>query len=896
MDFNELKDTAIKHIQKIGHENWTDFNVHDPGVTILESLCFALKDLSYKTNFNVVDLLTKKGETSPRLDSTLYSADNILSNIPIGIDEYRKEILEHVPGLRNVWIQTRSLSYDIPDEYSEVFQKEGLRVDIQGYFDIIVEPECREVIVWTILSDDDICKDLGLFQDDESREERIRRITPEAYEKWLKDYIKDMLLEHRNINENFLDVIVMKPIDVKLQIEIETESNVDYDEIISEIYEKVERYISPKVDLHSLEELISKGKKPEDIYNGENGKYGFVDMDELKSAKRRVLLRESDIDAILNSMDRITNAISVKVIVDGQKSIVATDDWHIFLPDGNQKSYYSIQGGTPVSYYFHLIPFKKQNGENQTGNHFLSAEKLSLQTENIILARRLSSLQKGPVEMVSAKKPKEHTTITFVHKSRKFVPLIEEGNQILEDNYKEKRYSTTNTLFPLPSGRYRNTGQYKSFQKLLPSLYKMNFPIEKNGDSDSKKVNQLQLKGYLTFFDQFMADYLKQLDNLDNYFTIKEANEVDPMYQFHDLYNPDVKDECKQSDITDVEKVLDPKNCMSYKESLLREEYKLEHRNRMMDHLLARFNDKFDEYAPLIDMNNNNQFNGKKYIEESINDKVRLLKNYPEYSHNRSLAIGKTDKLVVTGAEHRILSKLGVNNHKAKISPYLTNELQDDYNGGQGFEISTEFENKFGIHILEHKMLVPYAGFSKKAFLEMTAIEPEYDEKEKKYFNRAIHDPYSFYVTVLYPGELRIFEEKDFRDHVRKIIRDELPAHIDAIILGISNDKMKEFEDAYEDLLDHLAHPDRSRYWLKRQLELIIRIKTILLGLYDVHGDVNKIIPGHPKCPTSQSSWKGIAIKEMLQSISRDEEFRMKYEMMLEKRRKMELLKLITKE
>lgn len=882
MDFNELKETAIRHIQEIGHKNWTDFNVHDPGVTILESLCFALSDLSYKTGFNVVDLLTKSGESTPTLGDSLYSPEEILSNNPIGIDEYRKMILENVPGLRNVWMKPRSIDFDIPDEYSEVFKDETLKISIRGYYDVFVEPECREVIVWTILSDDELCKELGLYKDGEELEDRILRVTPEAYEEWIKGYIMDMLLEHRNINENFLDITVMKPVDVKLQVEISTETDVNYEETISEIYEKVEKYVSPKVRLYTIQELVEKGKRPDEIFIGETGRYGFVDMEELKSAERRVLLRESDIDAILNSMESISNAVTVKMIVEGQKGQNLTDDWHVFLPNSDLNS-------EKENYYFHLIPFRIKSQEMEKEEN-ATVRKLSLQTGNAMLAKRLTTLQKGSVRMVAeTKQEPDHTMVTFTHKSRKFVPPIEEGNRILKEKYFDGRYCVADSHYPLPSGRYRNTDRYRSFQNLLPSLYKMNLPVDKNNGSESDKVNQLQLKGYLTFFDQFMADYLKQLGNLDKYFNIKESDEVEEMYQFHDL--------TEQSDITDVERVLNKENSESYKEPLQGEEYKLEHRNRMMDHLLARLNDSFDEYAPLIDMNYNDRFDGKKYLEESINDKVRLLKTYPEYSHKRSLAIGKTDKLVVTGAEHRILSKLGINNHKAKISPYLTGELQGDYNAGEEFSMSNEFENKFGIHILEHKMLVPYAGFSGKAFLEMTAIEPEYDEKGHKFY-RAIHDPYSFYVTVLYPGELKIFQEEDFRDHVRKVIRDELPAHIDAIILGIKNDQMKKFEDAYEDLLDHLAHPNRSRYWLKRQLELIVRIKAILLGLKDVNEDGNNVVPGipEPQRPSSQSSWKGIAIPDMLQSISRDEKLRVKCELTLEKRKKMELLKLITKE
>ena len=46
-DYQGLRDYGLEYIRKIGSRHWTDFNVHDPGVTILEAL--TLGDLSEET-------------------------------------------------------------------------------------------------------------------------------------------------------------------------------------------------------------------------------------------------------------------------------------------------------------------------------------------------------------------------------------------------------------------------------------------------------------------------------------------------------------------------------------------------------------------------------------------------------------------------------------------------------------------------------------------------------------------------------------------------------------------------------------------------------------------------------------------------------------------------------
>ena len=40
MNFEKLRDEALTYVQKYSGAEWTDFNLHDPGITILEALCF----------------------------------------------------------------------------------------------------------------------------------------------------------------------------------------------------------------------------------------------------------------------------------------------------------------------------------------------------------------------------------------------------------------------------------------------------------------------------------------------------------------------------------------------------------------------------------------------------------------------------------------------------------------------------------------------------------------------------------------------------------------------------------------------------------------------------------------------------------------------------------------
>ena len=57
MDYLHLKRLFIDYAQELSGDTWTDFNEHDPGVTILENISYALTELSYKTQFDFEKLL-----------------------------------------------------------------------------------------------------------------------------------------------------------------------------------------------------------------------------------------------------------------------------------------------------------------------------------------------------------------------------------------------------------------------------------------------------------------------------------------------------------------------------------------------------------------------------------------------------------------------------------------------------------------------------------------------------------------------------------------------------------------------------------------------------------------------------------------------------------------------
>jgi hypothetical protein len=61
LDYAGLRAEGIALLGRLCGGQWSDYNTHDPGITLLEQLCFALTELAYRAQFPIEDLLASAG-------------------------------------------------------------------------------------------------------------------------------------------------------------------------------------------------------------------------------------------------------------------------------------------------------------------------------------------------------------------------------------------------------------------------------------------------------------------------------------------------------------------------------------------------------------------------------------------------------------------------------------------------------------------------------------------------------------------------------------------------------------------------------------------------------------------------------------------------------------------
>ena len=282
MDYALLRQEGIKIIEKLAGSRWTDYNTHDPGITILEALCYAITDLSYRLSFEMEDLLAYPASEadSPPLFLT---AREILTVNPLTINDYRKLLID-IDGVKNAWLEPidtpqPELYYDANNaklSFSSLDLAEPVR--LRGLYRVLLEQE------------------------------------PGYQKSALEKAAKVRLHQHRSLCEDFAEIQVLDFEEITVKAEIEIADEADPQALIAQIHTALAHHISPSLPFLTLQALLDQGKPVEDIFAGPILDHGFIDDQQLQQFDRKSELHTSDLIHVIldiagvNTVRRITLA------------------------------------------------------------------------------------------------------------------------------------------------------------------------------------------------------------------------------------------------------------------------------------------------------------------------------------------------------------------------------------------------------------------------------------------------------------------------------------------------------------------------------------------------------------------------------------------------------------
>lgn len=105
LGFERLLAQGLQRLQEASGRLWTDHNLHDPGITVLEQLCFALTELAYRADQPVQDHLAGPDGRIDLAALALHPPEQALPCRATTGEDYRRLLLDRVPGLDDAHLQ-----------------------------------------------------------------------------------------------------------------------------------------------------------------------------------------------------------------------------------------------------------------------------------------------------------------------------------------------------------------------------------------------------------------------------------------------------------------------------------------------------------------------------------------------------------------------------------------------------------------------------------------------------------------------------------------------------------------------------------------------------------------------------------------------------------------------
>ena len=767
LDFNALREEGITHLQHLAGRVWTDHNTHDPGITILDQLCYALTDLSYRISFDIKDLLARPGDGTYK---SLFSPVAILSSSPVTLNDYRKVLLD-INGVKNAWIE--KVERSTPEIYFDECAKTLSLRERETFLEDKNLP-ARELISIR-----------GLYR------VFVTRIDPDA-DPDLEETIWQRLQSCRNLCEDFEEIAVLREELITITGSVEVANTGDINMLAANVLHRLANWLSPSIRFYTLQEMHDKGKRIDEIMDGPALQHGFVDDAELDKFKRLNKLYASDLIREIMAEPGVRVVTDVKISSD----VSSPDNWVLPL-DNNRVPLLNAEDSLLKGLIF------KKNGQPLSIN-----PKLVLNYFN--------NLQQAKVA----------------------APMAASELDIIPEKREPRDIST-----------------YFSIQHHFPQVYgigEMGLPETAN---ETRKAQARQLKAYLLFFEQLLANYFKQADSIKNLFSFEDT--VARTYFSQSLMGV----------VPGAEELLNAKYADGLAELTESIDLALDRKNRFLDHLLSRFSEDLIDYSlwlndqqtiksgqnlnDAVDPFEQEMQRTRVYKETLIKAKLNFLSNYPTLGSQRGKSFDHTipswANNNVSGIEKRIAAKLGITDYMRKrladqedgfhmLEHILLRPLKADADAIESYTAVREFKGftktTEGLLICESDnhglqngdiILINVKGKETPYTVSMVfehnfRITDNFDELPKTWvrqnFNSIIFvfdgttmmkDPYSFQLTFIFPKDNKRFFDPNFREFIETTIREETPAHLTVYIQWLDKDQLKRFEDAYEQFLERLA-------------------------------------------------------------------------------------------
>ncbi|MDY0037630.1 MAG: hypothetical protein RBS05_17105, partial [Zoogloea oleivorans] len=432
---------GLEHLRRLAGHTWTDHNIHDPGITTLELVTWALAELGYRADLPLADLLTPPQGAPLTLGDQFHRARQVLPVRPLTALDWRKLLID-LPGVKNAWITPA----EAPPLYADQLRRTLLRSPP-------THPHYREVRLHGLY---------GVTID------FMDALNTQAEQAPVQRAVRATLENHRNLCEDFVSIAPVPTQRFALCAELDLDASADVTEVAARLLFAAADTIAPTVPAYSLAQMLARPlpdgrpRSIDDIFDGPPLVHGFIDEADLAASELPDELRLSDLIGVLMDVPGV-HAITDLVLNpldDAGFAVSVPNRWRVPVKPGHlPRLAIASDGETPAG----RLVFRKRG---------LPVAGWNIAQMPPAVRARLEALQ-------------------------------EEARRTVETPREED--------LPVPDGRWRDLAAYRSVQLDFPPLYGLGAAGLAGNPDALRQAQVLQLKAYLTLFDQQIANDLAQL-------------------------------------------------------------------------------------------------------------------------------------------------------------------------------------------------------------------------------------------------------------------------------------------------------------------------------------------------------------------------------------------------
>ncbi|HXS36376.1 MAG TPA: hypothetical protein VN721_06720 [Flavipsychrobacter sp.] len=688
-DYNYLRQTGLNYIEQLSSLLWTDYNIHDPGITILELLCYAITDLSYRAAFNIQDIIAPAPDTTadPH-DQAFYTASEILTISPWTTLDYRKLLID-IDGVKNAWLQCKPCPCDDMFLYANCSKSElqykstEHTIIIKGFYDALIEFEDDEAA--GDLNSGKILYNFSFLTDVANNIFSTATIEMRLLSWKGLEAVKSQYADFRNTKSQ-VDTVTVKFISGNKTDNVDIPADQFASGLRGPLYATIDVVYYPDASNTATTETLLLEDVPFTVWFQSDADRKALQLADLKNA----IQDQSASGIMAKYADKIKKAdavmLSVRQDLQAHRNLcedfccvsaVETEDIAIcadidVTPDADieevlAQAYYLIDQYFSPDISFYSLQDLLTAGETVDeifngpvlNNGFIDNDQLAstqLKTElygsdiiailmgipgvlavrNLVMSpfdsdgNRLNGEQ-WTLAVNTNCQPRLYTQGSKFLVFKNGLPFLPDSLElsdtllVIEGEHMRPKYTVGSNDLPVPQGTYYQLSDYYPLQYSLPLTYGVGYEGLPSTSTPLRLAQAKQLKAYLLFYEQLLVNYLQQLSHVRDLFSLNIS--VSHSYFSRLLTNSDITG---LSDLyvtgTDVLNQATLDGLAENNETFL------DRRNRFLDHLMARFEEQFTDYALMLYNYTNSQAVASETL---INDKIAFLKDIPFMSSNR---------------------------------------------------------------------------------------------------------------------------------------------------------------------------------------------------------------------------------------------------------------------